>query len=71
MAALALEIAVGTAAALALSQSMAGLLFGVTARDPLIFVAIPMILTLVGFVAVLVPALRATRVDPVNALRAE
>ena len=44
---------------------------GVTATDPLTFIAIPLILSLVALVASFIPALRATRVDPIVALRAE
>ena len=50
---------------------MVSLLFGVSPTDTVTFAGIPMILTVVAFVACLVPALRATRVDPVAALREE
>jgi len=43
----------------------------VQARDPLVFVAVPVVLTAVAFVAVWLPARRASRIDPIIALRAE
>jgi putative ABC transport system permease protein len=62
-------LAIGTAAALALTQVMSTLLFGVGARDPLTFVGVALLLLAVSLVASFVPAHRATRVDPVVALR--
>ena len=61
----------GLGSAYALSKSMGALLFSVTPTDPLTFVAVPIGLTLVAFVASYLPARRATRVDPVTALRAD
>jgi hypothetical protein len=54
-----------------LSKSIATFLFGVTARDPLVFGGVPALLTLVALVAVWIPARRASKVDPIIALRYE
>jgi predicted permease len=62
-------VLIGTAFALGLSRLIESLLFGVTARDPIVFVAVPVVLTVVALVAVWLPALRATRIDPIDALR--
>jgi predicted permease len=64
-------VIVGVAVAFGLARFVASFLFGVTARDPLVFIGVPLVLTLVAFVAVWLPARRASRVDPVIALRAE
>jgi putative ABC transport system permease protein len=59
----------GTAAALLLTRYLQGLLFGVDARDPLTFAGVPLLLGLVALLAVWIPALRASRIDPLGALR--
>ena len=64
-------VAMGALGAWLLSRVMQKLLFGVTASDPLTFVAVSALLALVAAIAASVPGLRATRVDPVIALRAE
>jgi putative ABC transport system permease protein len=60
----------GIAAALLLTRYLQGLLFGVDARDPFIFAGVPLLLGFVAFLAVWIPAMRASRIDPLGALRA-
>jgi len=64
-------VAVGVAAALALTRLMGSLLFGVSATDPLTFISVAILLTLVALAACCIPARRAMRVDPIEALRYE
>jgi putative ABC transport system permease protein len=66
-----LGLVVGVVAALAATRLMAGLLFGVTATDPLTFVGSVLVLGAVAFLASWVPARRAIAIDPTLALRSE
>lgn len=66
-----LGVLVGSAAALLLGSSMGTLLHGVRPSDPLTFAVVPLVLFGAAIAGSLVPALRATRVDPVVTLRAE
>jgi predicted permease len=64
-------IGLGLAASFGLARFLTSFLFGVTERDPLVFIVAPLVLAVVALVAVWVPARRASAVDPLAALRNE
>jgi ABC-type antimicrobial peptide transport system permease subunit len=66
---IAIGVVIGLGAALWLTRLIRNQLFGVTANDPVTFVAVPVLLGLVAFIACYIPARRAARVDPLVALR--
>jgi ABC-type antimicrobial peptide transport system permease subunit len=64
-------VVIGLGAAAALMRLMKTLLFGISPLDPLTFLAVPLILAIAAALASYLPARRAARIDPVEALRAE
>jgi ABC-type antimicrobial peptide transport system permease subunit len=68
---LAIGIAVGLAAAFGLSRVVAGVVVGISPTDPLTFIGVPTILAIVALTANMIPARRATRMDPAATLRAD
>jgi predicted permease len=64
-------VVLGVAAALALTKLLQGMVYGVSMRDPLIFILVNLLLGIVSLAACYIPARRAMRVDPLNALRHE
>jgi ABC-type antimicrobial peptide transport system permease subunit len=64
-------LGVGVVVALALGRLVSSLLYGVTAADALTYVVIAAALAAIALVAIVIPARRATRVDPMQALRSE
>ena len=64
-------LGVGLVLALAFTRLLDGLVYGISTTDPLTFISLPVVLGVVAFLAGLFPALRATRVDPLEALRVD
>jgi putative ABC transport system permease protein len=64
-------VVIGTSASFGLTRLLASFLFRVQARDPLVFIGVPLLLSVVALLAVWLPARRATRVSPMDALRCE
>jgi ABC-type antimicrobial peptide transport system permease subunit len=64
-------VGIGLVSAFGLTRIIASFLFGVTTRDPLVFVAVPLLLSSVALFGVWLPARRASQVDPAVALRTE
>ena len=64
-------VGVGVVCALGFTRLLSGLVYGVGATDPLVFAVVPLVLVLAALLASYLPAHRAIRIDPVNALRAE
>jgi putative ABC transport system permease protein len=64
-------VVIGIGGAFWLTRFLASFLFGVKAWDPFVFIATPLLLTVVALIAIWIPAKRATRVDPMAALRLE
>jgi putative ABC transport system permease protein len=68
---LVIGLAIGLGASFICARLFSSLLFGISATDPLTFLFTPVLLSLAAFLACYVPARRATKVDPLVALRSE
>ena len=64
-------LVVGVVASLALTRALDRLVYGISTTDPMTFISLPIVLGVVAFIAGLLPAMRATRVDPLEALRVD
>ena len=64
-------LAIGLVVSVAVTRLMSALLFGVSPRDPLTFLAVSLLLVLVSLAASFLPAYRATKIDPIQAIRCE
>jgi len=64
-------VVIGLAAAFGLTRLISSFLYGVEAKDPVVFVAVPIFLSTVALFAIWLPARRASRIDPIQALRSD
>ena len=64
-------VVIGIGVAWELARFLASMLYGVEARDPLVFVSVPLALSAIAIFAAWFPAIRASRIDPLKALRYE
>jgi ABC-type antimicrobial peptide transport system permease subunit len=64
-------LGIGLVLALALTRLLSGLVYGVSTTDPVTFISLPVLLAVVAFLAGLFPAMRASRIDPLEALRVD
>ena len=64
-------VAIGIGAAFGLTRFLAAFLFGVNVRDPMAFTSIPIALSIIALLAIWLPGMRASRLDPIQALRYE
>jgi putative ABC transport system permease protein len=62
---------IGIAVGSVVTRVLSDMLYGVSPRDPLTFIGVPLLLLVVAFLACYIPARRATRIDPLQALRYE
>jgi putative ABC transport system permease protein len=67
----ALGVITGIAGSVAITRVLSGFLFGIKPMDPITFLAVPLLLATVALLASYIPARRATKVDPMIALRYE
>jgi putative ABC transport system permease protein len=63
--------AIGVTASLGLTRFLTSFLYGVAALDPIVFIAVPILLSVVALAAIWLPARRASRVDPIQALHCD